>query len=364
MYCKQYQNPPIHVVEYHHEVLPFIYRSIGSKHLPLSKLALLHFDSHPDLGIPLDIDSSIVFNKVELYEVISIESWILPAVYAGHFDTIIWVKPPWANQISDGTYTFCVGEDKESMKLKASLKNSYFISDGVFQAESGMNNNKPLTLHVITAGGDEYVNEIQHILQNKTHFILDIDLDFFSTKNPFQEMFTTEELNNLTTIYHFETLDYENMDDSEILDIQENRLKQLYEIENIWTKIRLGQCNEDNENKTFNILRNISGRYGEVMHKSLDEEDFDILHGAGCTTGDPSLPHHISSQQEIEMFVSMVQDILHCLNKPSIVTIARSSVDDYCPPHQVDDIQQSVLAMLMSLFPTYKVFHHYKDDSM
>lgn len=38
-------------------MLDYIYRAIGRKLIPFSALKLLHFDSHPDLGVP-NIDCS------------------------------------------------------------------------------------------------------------------------------------------------------------------------------------------------------------------------------------------------------------------------------------------------------------------
>jgi hypothetical protein len=43
---------PVSVVEEHDEALVCIYRAIGSKRLPLSGTALIHFDAHPDLLSP------------------------------------------------------------------------------------------------------------------------------------------------------------------------------------------------------------------------------------------------------------------------------------------------------------------------
>jgi len=38
----------------------------------------------------------------DLYDKLSIESWILPAAYLGVITKIIWVCPPWANQVRNG----------------------------------------------------------------------------------------------------------------------------------------------------------------------------------------------------------------------------------------------------------------------
>ena len=50
-------------------------------------------------------------NKGVLLSSVSIADWILPGVYMGHFGRVVWVKPPWARQIPDGTYELCVGKD-------------------------------------------------------------------------------------------------------------------------------------------------------------------------------------------------------------------------------------------------------------
>lgn len=58
------------------------------------------------------------FLPFTIYREISIENWMLPAAYAGHFSNIIWVKPPWANQMADGLRTFLIGKHKESRSIR------------------------------------------------------------------------------------------------------------------------------------------------------------------------------------------------------------------------------------------------------
>ena len=39
---------------------------------------------------------------------------MLPAAYAGHFRNLIWIKPPWANQMEDGLRNFIIGKHKDT----------------------------------------------------------------------------------------------------------------------------------------------------------------------------------------------------------------------------------------------------------
>lgn len=50
------------------QVLPIIYRGIGKKDLPFSDLVLVHFDSHPDMLLPKDLEADTVFVKEILFQ--------------------------------------------------------------------------------------------------------------------------------------------------------------------------------------------------------------------------------------------------------------------------------------------------------
>ncbi|XP_028417913.1 UPF0489 protein C5orf22 homolog [Dendronephthya gigantea] len=256
-----YKKIPVWICEYHQEVLPYIYRAIGSKYLPFSGLTFLHFDSHPDLMAPLEMQAESVYNKAILFDVISIADWILPAVYAGHISKVIWVKPPWSNQISDKTLMFHVGRHKSEGAIRVSCFEKYFCEDGLCALEKDLENCQELAVVVITmpvnclqskltcgneseenlsvnipggmmaCGGNLVVNECvclqdkpKNISSHKSDcldgkvksdiqlfisqissqleepFILDIDMDFFSTFNPFKTMFTEA----CTCSIHFE----------------------------------------------------------------------------------------------------------------------------------------------------------------
>lgn len=117
----------IHVVEDHNDVLERIYKDIGRKCLNFKDLTMIHFDSHPDLGIPEDFDADLIFNRDKLMESLSIENWILPAVYAGHISKIAWVKPKWAKQINAGLFDIVVGKNLKNNQISCNCSESYFL---------------------------------------------------------------------------------------------------------------------------------------------------------------------------------------------------------------------------------------------
>ncbi|KAJ7338451.1 hypothetical protein JRQ81_012309, partial [Phrynocephalus forsythii] len=115
---RAYPTMPVWVVEDHHDVLPFIYRAIGSKHLPADNISFIHLDSHPDLLIPVNMPADTVFDKEALFSELSIENWIMPAVYAGHFSQVVWLHPPWAQQMQEGIHHFLVGKDTSTTTIR------------------------------------------------------------------------------------------------------------------------------------------------------------------------------------------------------------------------------------------------------
>ncbi|KAI4501748.1 hypothetical protein M0802_003083, partial [Mischocyttarus mexicanus] len=79
---------------------------------------IIHLDSHPDMLIPKFMSAENVWDKEKLFGDVSIENWIMPAVYAGHFRYLIWVKPPWAKQLPDGVLEFFIGRHKQTGTIR------------------------------------------------------------------------------------------------------------------------------------------------------------------------------------------------------------------------------------------------------
>ncbi|GIY03935.1 UPF0489 protein C5orf22 homolog [Caerostris darwini] len=91
--------------------------------------------------------------------------------------------------------------------------------------------------------------------------------------------------------------------------------------------------------------------------------DPDVLNDAGCTCDDCDLPHHVSTREEVRHLVEVVKTFLLEIPKPAIITIARSSRDDYCPPEDVNFIQDCVLEMLEEVYGCIEIQRDYETDN-
>ncbi|XP_003470282.1 UPF0489 protein C5orf22 homolog [Cavia porcellus] len=432
---RRYPELPVWVVENHQEVLPSIYRAIGSKHLPASNISFLHFDSHPDLLIPVNMPADTVFDKETLFGELSIENWIMPAVYAGHFSHVMWLHPTWAQQIREGRHHFFVGKDTSTTTIRVTSTDHYFLSDGLFVPEDQLEHQKPLQLDVImvkphelcaSQGEDAAVpsakkpklapeglentaavhcdcpsgelekdagaqstgqacqepsslcfcsfesqqcpttactQEILEILKKSNDaFVLDIDLDFFSVKNPFKEMFSQEEYKILQELYQFKK-PASNLSEEDLVDIVDTRIRQLEDLEAAFADLCDGDDEETVQKWASNPGMESLVPLVQSLKKRTEVPDYEMAHQAGLTCDYSELPHHISTEQEIECLIQSVYCLLRKLPKPTLVTIARSSLDDYCPSEQVDTIQEKVLKVLHSLYGTLDTHLVYSAES-
>ncbi|XP_068956861.1 UPF0489 protein C5orf22 homolog isoform X2 [Petaurus breviceps papuanus] len=435
-----YPKLPVWVVEDHQEVLPFIYRAIGSKHLPASKITFVHFDSHPDLLIPVNMPADTVFDKEALFGELSIENWIMPVVYAGHFSHVIWLHPSWAQQIKEGKHCFLVGKDTSTTTIRVTSTDHYFLSDGLYVSEDQLENPKPLELDVILVNSSQIVSsqeengvapsakrlklaaeesqstaltnsssseglcpnpkaermeketesqltpqictapavssnsetqdcparagarEILQILKKGDAFVLDIDLDFFSVKNPFKEMFSQEEYKLLQELYSFKKPDTD-LTEEDLVDCVESRIHQLEDLEAAFADLCDGDDEETVQRWASNPGMGSLIPLVQSLKNRTETPDYEMVHQAGLTCDYSELPHHVSTEEEIECLVQSLKYLLKTLPKPTLVTIARSSLDDYCPSEQVDTIQEKVLNVLYILYGSLDIHLEYSGNS-
>ncbi|XP_072171848.1 UPF0489 protein C5orf22 homolog [Diadema setosum] len=208
---------------------------------------------------------------------------------------------------------------------------------------------------------------VKHFSESRGRFILDIDLDFFSTKNPFRELYTKEQYRLLEELYQFNAPHDDSL--AALEECQAKRAQQISELA-LWLKTAFQGGHSE---KMAEITPCDRERYGKVtklvesLQSTPDAEaeclDPEMVHMAGLTCDDSGeLPHHISTEEEVGSLVSAMGELLGCLPPPTLVTIARSSYDDYCPPHQVDGIQQKVLKKLQSLYGEIDIHLQYEES--
>eukprot|EP00106_Octopus_bimaculoides_P015340 XP_014782782.1 PREDICTED: UPF0489 protein C5orf22 homolog isoform X2 [Octopus bimaculoides] len=462
MNVKDQSKLPIFVVDDHNEVLPYIHRSIGSKHLPFSGLTMVHFDAHPDLLVPNDMKAADIFDKQFVYELsCKINYFISEALYVPEEDLInkkrvtlititlepsSWSSSP-APPASDTTTLHCsieatvtgaaatdsphvaaveqpfpedcqisapnlLKDSKTELTLKSN-DNSSTSSNSTLTSEEqdchhhhhhhNDNNNhhqtianmgmvpakiepgpSPLKKPCLSsvklvedmtkssaplsspARLPEQVHDEALSLRLKSVFssianlgeglILDIDLDFYSTKNPFLEMFTDKQYQMLKELYHF--TEPASDSDQAITECIQSRMKQLKELEEVFRKLD----NDPGTQIDKSLPRSdLLTRLVDSLHKnSSTPVDFLILHDAGCTCDDTELPHHVSSLPQIEQLIKYTDILVSHLPKPKLVTIARSVSDEYCPPEQVEKIQDAVVSLLDSRYAQLQLVKSYE----
>ncbi|EAT41648.1 AAEL006752-PA [Aedes aegypti] len=356
--ARAFSKVPIFIVEDHHDVLTFLYRCIGSRHLPLRGNTIIHFDSHPDMCIPKHMPAGYVFNKEDLLDSISIENWMMPTVFAGHVERIVWIKPEWANQMPKGKFQFNVGEHEGSIRTDSTLE--YFVSEGCYQPEDEMENKKSLQLQVCAI--EEYKVADDDGL--KSGYILDIDLDYFSTHNPFlkiyekvglydklKEIFISPELAD-TTENDLERLQQIAKNREEKLEFLESMFLYLEEVGNL--KHFLVDYQQEISEEYTHLLEKVSNLVTVLKKEYAEEEiDWSMIYDAGCTCDVTDLPHHESTREEIQTMVQQLESFLVRLPAPpTVITMSRSSEDDYTPADQVEQIQELVLGALQKCLRT------------
>lgn len=396
---RPFQQIPIFVVEDHNDVLQFIYRCLGAHRIPFTKNKIIHFDSHPDMTIPKYMPAEFVRDREKLLQSLSIENWLMPVAYAGHIDQLIWIKPEWATQIPNGDYTFWLGDYNGYIRCDSKLE--YFLSEATYQPRYNLNDQRQINLRVFTlndafvadmnrdgdgdddnngdiaaaaaaASGDKTQEQRRRIEfqdcvdDTNEKFILDIDLDFFSTTNPFKQILSKPIYAAVKCLFKgsfFNKFDMSNATDDELMAFTVERSNFLDALETVFKQ--LDEKNDStgadliipdilNANKTqiHDLIRVVrEQQQQQQQNESSNEIAWMTIFDAGCTFDSNDLPHHISTEAEIIHMVEMFKRFLiGILYTPCIITVSRSSDDDYCPVQQVDFIQKLVLQTIHDVY--------------
>ncbi len=79
------------------------------------------------MKIIITFQADDISDKEMLFSKTDIADWILPAIYMGHIERVVWIKPPWAEQILDGPHRLCLGRDKNSGQLRSGFLKEKFL---------------------------------------------------------------------------------------------------------------------------------------------------------------------------------------------------------------------------------------------
>lgn len=372
---RKFSRIPVFIVDYHNDVLEFIYRCLATRHLPLERNVLVHFDSHPDLVVARDIPASESYNKDTMLNELSIENWIMPTLYAGHFDRVVWLKNSWCQQIPTGKHEFKIGHKEDRIGVDCPL--DYFMAEGNYCTSDELQEARSVQLQVHDADSDS-LDPTQFISEeDAAGFILDIDLDFFSTSNPFLEIYKDANCYaQLTEIFHFESVEpAKKAGTATIADYcatAATRQKQLDALKRIFWHLEEqrsfdGLEKPDETVITPEIYAKIVQLAEQLQAKYPDDEiDWLLIFDSGSTTDNNGLPHHISTTKELEDYFAHFKRFLQRLPVPPVaITMAHSAQDDYCPQDQVAFIEEQVLKLLREVFDDKlheKAILHYMDD--
>jgi hypothetical protein len=158
-----------------------------------------------------------------------------------HF-RIIWVCPPWSDQIRRGLHEFHIGIQATSGKARVTCTESYFVSEGIVCKREELLDEKQVSLFVIGINDDGLSKKVNDFIGQESSLLVDMDLDYFSTKNPFIELYLEANLySKLKKLYTFDAAPEGLPDDAKVtyaLESCDKRAKLLDELEDIFQTFR------------------------------------------------------------------------------------------------------------------------------
>nr|CCA14340.1 conserved hypothetical protein [Albugo laibachii Nc14] len=390
------------IVDDHNHVLPEIHLAIRQRRLPFDKLGFVHIDAHPDLSFLQEVDPSrIIYQPDELYQALDssisgIAEFIWPLMYAGHVTRFLWIQSPWSNQMYQmSEQKVAVGKNFKTKRLGVTSCQCHMQDEKLFARESDLvpDTIKYVDLHVRKATAFRSLPRIQEIdmhldlatlmsekecntreaLSQVTElsengYILDIDLDYFSTWNPLYLELVKEcglkSTRMLYCIFH-KYLRYKGKDQdiTPELRIEEQRRFEiaLKAVEKACTMHLETEQSGYSQKLLYGEIRAlIPFYYKESESAKLLDEFYQLLLRSDQKTRDmvwnagPCLdqPHYEASKLEIDYLIEDLKKVFAeaYLLQPQLITIAKSTQDRFLPPHQLVYVLDGVLEMLRDMF--------------
>jgi hypothetical protein len=369
------------IVESHQHALEHVHSAIRKGKYFGQDWSMIHFDAHPDLAcprlpamacfVPRQPTASSQVNEAEeknLYEWLDLSSsgiaeWIIPLVMAANLRVVEWIKPSFSTQLPNGFHRYKIGAHEDSMsprsekinsfldlpptaEIKTDLSLPYYLDDDSVVPSEQLLLAQTLELHVT-----ELSHETTAFSSNQSSegfWSLDICLDYFSCLNPFMsdidrvDPAVTDALLNLmgkAVRYTQATKSPSHLKDV-VRDILSSKTSC---IDSSGSHEQLSSFYETKEEATA-LIDNL---------ERLIEENASVLPLVLKAIPHWSMPHAVSSADESQILESLSRverAIQGRSGIPFVVTICRSSDDEFTPPSVVESLQEKVLLMLHRVF--------------
>ncbi|XP_062607921.1 uncharacterized protein LOC134269733 [Saccostrea cucullata] len=225
---RQWSDLPVHVVEEHHEVLPYWLRA--ADHGRISKgVTLIHIDGHSDMASNFYLEGYPFFKWPKNPKDINImmqrnDGFITAAAMAGLIKNVIWIWPKWdqvnhnetrtsgtihlgwtiTKQTKNGTdkaFCMCIAEDTEQQK------SCVFTSADETDMEVAMEEDACIikrSIHYTEMREDVAKEYLQTTPEAFDNMILDIDEDFFGCEYASQSLYDLSVDSNTLDNYLFQ----------------------------------------------------------------------------------------------------------------------------------------------------------------
>ncbi len=393
---------PVVIVESHQHVLEHVHDVLRKKKLFRDSWSMVHFDAHPDLACSkrapaiaffnprqfhesensMDDDEDDDGNGKNLYELLDLTSsgiaeWILPLVLAAKLNKIEWIKPSFSSQMTPGNYEFAVGVETTSnesitsyldlpasAKVKVDFHHPYYLDDASVTSTDQLVLKQTLELQVSELPSKPKVRG------GKSLWTLDICLDYFACQNPY--IADLERRNALVARAFLNLMESScfnsNNSKSKITNGLEYQteilcfyklLEQLLEdhVDDETNKLKLDDTSIisslEEISKYFETPNQARGLIRQLVTEINNDDNGDALLSMVIEAiPNWSMPHDPSSalidkmNESLMLVEAHIQEHIEKSGKPFLVTIARSTLDGFCPPQVVETLQEKVLDIL------------------
>jgi hypothetical protein len=334
---------PVRVVvcSSHHHALRHWLLAAQEGRIASSGVSVVHFDAHPDLAVPeRPLQRAWREQPGRLVAMTDIASFQLAAAWVGLVSEVVWLRPPWARQLADGTRSFRLGARADGL-LRVDDPSDYYVLDEGWAPAAALRDPVAVRLRVLTlpaaAAGGLVAPEAE---------ILDIDLDGFATRNPSADRlraagFSDEQLDQLRRAFAPEVLRLGETPEERIAGLERVLGAVSAAAEGSWGS-RLGAA--------WTLWRSGLGlgdlwNLAQLLAGPARDASLDVLLEEGRTL--VGVPERTATPEELERSAAQLAALLESgALRPRLVTVARSVRDGFTPPHAWPTIERRTLAAL------------------